>query len=208
MTDDMQQTIRDDLAFMRALAEEGRRAPLLGGSILALGGAVFALASVGHWTILARVVDAPPVMLSVVWGVAFVVFIAGLWTLKARVRRVPGAASPKNRGFGVVWQGLGFAIFAIFVALAVASLRVRSDLPMALLAPVIMALYGAGWWVAATLSERGWMRAVSLAAFATSIGLGALVGSAEQFLVYAAALVVTGLLPGLALMRAEPSGVV
>ena len=38
---DQLQNIRDDLAFMRSLAEEGRRAPLIGGSIMAVAGAAF-----------------------------------------------------------------------------------------------------------------------------------------------------------------------
>ena len=38
---DQNQAIRDDIAFMRALAEEGRQTPLLGGSVLVAVGLIF-----------------------------------------------------------------------------------------------------------------------------------------------------------------------
>ncbi len=33
MTRDQVQSVHDDIAYMKALAQEGRRAPLLGGSV-------------------------------------------------------------------------------------------------------------------------------------------------------------------------------
>ena len=45
MTDDQMQNVKDDIAFMRALAAEGQRTPMLGGAIMAAAGVIFAIAS-------------------------------------------------------------------------------------------------------------------------------------------------------------------
>ena len=52
MTQDQLQSIKDDIAYMKALAQEGRQAPLLGGSILIAAGVIFGLASLGQWALL------------------------------------------------------------------------------------------------------------------------------------------------------------
>ena len=48
MTDDQMQNVKDDIAFMRALAAEGQRTPLLGGAIMAAAGVIFAIASLAY----------------------------------------------------------------------------------------------------------------------------------------------------------------
>ena len=50
MTD--QNAIRDDIAFMRALAEQGQRGPLIGGAIMLAGGGLFGTASLIIWLLL------------------------------------------------------------------------------------------------------------------------------------------------------------
>ena len=45
------QSVKDDIAFMRALATEGRSAPLLGGAIMIAAGLIFAAASLTHYAV-------------------------------------------------------------------------------------------------------------------------------------------------------------
>ncbi len=61
MTNDQMQAVREDIAYMRALAEEGRRAPLLGGSVLVAGGLIGGAAAAAHWAIAAGVIDVSPI---------------------------------------------------------------------------------------------------------------------------------------------------
>ena len=42
------QTIHDDIAYMRALAHEGRHAPLLAGPVLVAAAAIFGTANLGQ----------------------------------------------------------------------------------------------------------------------------------------------------------------
>jgi hypothetical protein len=70
---------------------------------------------------------------------------------------------------------------------------------------IVLVLYGAAWWVAASVSRLAWIRAVAAASFAAAIALGLLIGSTWVWLAYAAALILLTMVPGLALMRQEPS---
>lgn len=204
MTDDVK-AIRDDLAFLRALAEDGRRTPLLGGSLLAAAGGCYGLASFVQWLILARVVAIPPVAVFAVWAVAMVVHLSAQTVLIRRLAAKPGIGSTANRASRDVWTAVGVGCFVLFAALAVASWKARTGVLIGFAPSIVLVLYGAAWWVAASASGRVWIRAVAVASFATAIALGLLIGSTWVWLAYAAALILLALVPGLALMRQEPS---
>src|SRR4051812_36060115 len=72
------QSVRDDIAFMRALAEEGRTAPLVGGGILLTAGLVFGAASLGHYAVMSGLIHVSPWAYPVVWFGAAVVFMVAL----------------------------------------------------------------------------------------------------------------------------------
>jgi len=203
MTDDVK-AIRDDLAFLRALAEDGRRTPLLGGSLLAAAGGCYGLASLVQWLILARIVAVPPVTLFGVWTLAVAVHLSIQALLIRRLAAKPGVESTANRASRDAWSAVGVGCFALFAALAVASWKARTDVLIGFAPSIVLVLYGAAWWVAASVSRLAWIRAVAAGAFATAIALGLLIGSTWVWLAYAAALVLLALVPGLALMRQEP----
>ena len=208
MTNDQMQAIRDDLAYMRALAEEGRRTPLLGGSILIAAGLIYGTAALAHWAVIADVLDVAPAVLNVIWGVAVAAFLVTFLALRSRLGGKPGARSMANTVSAAAWGGMGGASFAIALSLFAAVYKTGDWIFMGLFPPVIFALYGAAWIVGAALSDRRWMRWVAIASFAAAVASGLLIGTAEQFLVYAAAFILLSTLPGLAMVRQEPAEVV
>lgn len=205
MTNDQMQTIRDDLAYMRALADEGRRVPLLGGSILVAAGLIYGTAALAHWAIFAGLLDVAPGALNVIWGVAVVAFLIALFVLKARLGTRPGAAAMANRVSGVAWGAMGGASFAIGVSLFAAVWKTGDWIFMGLFPPVILALYGSAWIVGSALSDRPWLKWVAIASYAAAVGSALLIGETAQYLVYAVAFLLLSVLPGLALMRQAPS---
>ena len=208
MTNDPMQAIRDDLAYMRALADEGRRAPLLGGSILVAAGLIYGTASLAHWAVMAGLLDLPRSSLGLIWGVAVAAFLIALFVLKARLGGKPGAAAMANRVSGAAWGGMGGASFAIGLSLFAAVFKTGDWIFMALFPPVILALYGAAWIVGAALSDRPWMKWVAAGSFAAAVGCALLIGEQAQYLVYAVSFLLLSVAPGLALMRQEPAEVV
>jgi hypothetical protein len=208
MTHDQLQTIQDDLAYMRALAQEGRRAPLLGGSVLIAGGLIYGGAALAHWMIAAGVLDVPPISYSVLWLVAVVAFFVVLGALKRRMSQRPGATAANNRAYSIAWGGLGGATFGIAASLIIAAARMKDPVIMGLFPPVILSLYGGGWLVGAALSDRSWLRWVGFAAIAAALGTALLIGRDEQWLAYAAALILLAALPGYALARQAPTDTV
>lgn len=209
MNEDQIQTLRDDIAFIKALAQEGRKAPLLGGSILMLAGSVFGLASFGHWAIASGVVNVTPWAYAWMWGAATLVFLTGLFTLSARIDRRPGAASSVNKASGAAWAAVGGAIFTLALALGVVAWKV--DRPEALVwffPSMITALYGTGWLVSGEMASKSWIKFLAFAAFGFSVVLAFAAGDPLQYLIYAAALVCLALVPGFILMREAPTDTV
>lgn len=204
MTDGLQ-NLRDDVAFMRGLAEQGGAAPLLGGSILAAAGALFAPASLAHWAVLSRRIDleAPAAALAVnlIWFTAAAAFLVALFALKHRLRATPGAYRGANQTFSTAMHGVGLSSFALWGAFVVASVRTGEWVIMDMFSVVILALYGGAWVVAAAVSRRRWLNLVASAAFVLAVATAWLIGRPEFYLAYAAALVLTALVPGLVLTR-------
>ena len=60
MTDDQTQSLHDDIAYMRAMAQEGRNAPLLSGPIMVAAGVIFGSASLVQWAIQTGLVVVSP----------------------------------------------------------------------------------------------------------------------------------------------------
>ncbi len=198
MTDHIQ-AIRDDLAFMREMtvgdeAAASRKA----GAILTTAGVVFAAASVSAWAASASL--APLWIMAWVWPASVVIFLAALAVILSRGARAQGV---RDRTAGMAWTAIGWAIFAIMLGFTAASYQLHSSVLFAGTPMVILALYGAGWTVAATVSGRRWMGGVALGGYVGAIAIGFLVTNPVIFLVYAAALLLLTAAPGVALLRRQ-----
>ena len=209
MTDEQMQSVKDDIAFMRALAAEGQRTPLLGGKILAAAGLIFAAASLLYWAMTTGLLNLPHGWGSFgIWMGALAIFLVTLTILNRGIRNKPGAASPTNRASGSAWSAVGFSIFAMGISYAAAGWRLQSEDVMVTFPSVIFALYGAGWAVAAAMTDKKWLWWVAIGSWAMAPVLGWFAGQPEQYLAYAGALLFLTFLPGVLLTRQEPSDIV
>ena len=207
MTDQIQ-SLRDDLDYMKALAREGRQAPILGGVMLLVAGVAFAAASFVQYAALKEWIGIGPDTASLSWLVAMGVFVVALVLTKRRTAGRPGAAAVTNRAVQAVWMGSGWAIFALALAIIAMTVRTHSGLPTFFFAPFILAVYGISWTVAAVMSRKVWIWAVALGCYGGTVVMGLLAPAAEQLLVYGFALLLLAALPGVVLMRGEPSDLV
>ncbi|MDP1632666.1 MAG: hypothetical protein Q8L66_14720 [Caulobacter sp.] len=205
MTDEKLKTLKDDIAFMRALAQEGGAAPLLGGAILLAAGLIFAAASLTHWAVLVGLLRLPPLAFPAIWLGAVVIFLIALWIIKTREQGRPGASSPGNRASSVAWASVGWGVFAIGMSLAIIAIRSGSALPMLVFPSLILGLYGMGWSVAAAMSHKRWIWMTAIGSYASALLVAWFAAEPVLYLLYAAALILLGALPGFVLMRQEPS---
>jgi len=207
MTEDNMQVLRDDIAFMRDLAHEGGNTPLLFGGVMVAAGAIFGIASVGHWLIATGVLRLAPWWFMVNWLVAAGVFGLVCTRVVRRAGTRHGSNSSANRATGAAWSGVGFAIFASWVGLVAMAVTTGDWRVMNAFPVLILALYGAAWFVAGEMSRQGWLKLVALASFVAAVALGALAASPHLMLAYAACLLLLAVGPGMALIRREPAGI-
>ena len=77
-----------DIAYARTLAEEGRHAPLIGGSYLILFGALLGICYVAQWGALTGALPIPGNMIGAIWMAYGVAAFVGMFALRRRVSRV------------------------------------------------------------------------------------------------------------------------
>lgn len=208
MTDEKIQTLKDDIAFMKALAQEGSSVPLLFGGNMVAAGLIFGLAAFGHWLIITGVLALPEWALLLNWLSAAAVFGVICTLLVRRARGRPGYSSGANRATGSAWSGVGLAIFAMWMGTMAYAYRTGHWEVMNVFPIVIFALYGAAWMVAGDMSGKVWIKLTALGSFAGAVVMGLLDGATQQMLGYAAFLFLLAVVPGVILMRQEPTDVV
>jgi hypothetical protein len=193
---DRNQAMRDDIAFMRGLAEAGRGNTLRGGSMMAASGLIFGTASLTIWAGLESgraSMDA----LSLVWPISGVLFFICLWLFLRGIPKGEGKAS----GNGMAWSSIGWAIFVCVVSLITIAVRTNQAAAAAGISPVILSLYGACWCIAGSVTRRRWPYGFGFASFAAALATAWAVPEGHlMFLLYALSLYGLAAAPGLYLM--------
>lgn len=192
-----------DIAYVRALAEEGRNAPPLSGPFMVAAALIFGAASLGQWAIQSGLIDITPWAQLWIWLAAGAAFVVALAVLIRNVRRKTGAETVRNQAVSVAWTGVGFLIFTVWLSMMAVGFSTGDWSAMKLMPSLVFAAYGAAWLVAAAMSGIRWMNGVALLSFGGAVAMGAMANRVELYLVFAGALVLVALLPGLALMRRE-----
>lgn len=198
--------IAEDLDYVRTLAEEGRHAPLLGGSYLMFWGLLNAAAWFAQWGLVNKLLVAHPTWhFGALWLGYGVCAGLGSALLGARIRSLPGQSSLPNRVERSVWAGAGMGIGAIVVgAIGHMALGGGSQSPDVIM-PAAYALYGCALMVTSIVSKEKWLGWFAGASFAASTILGLFLSESWFYLAGAAGALATLLAPGLVLLRKEPS---
>ncbi len=200
------QSIRDDLAYMRGLADDGRRPSRRGGVILAAGGFTYGLASFAGWACLTGFAPGGAAAVWAPWTAATLVFYAVMFVqLRALKREGKGSGTAPSNLSGLAWAAMGGAMFTLILSAVAANWTTGSPLVWAVVPSVFLALYGTGWTVAAAASGRTWMRNLALASFAGAVAIAFVAGSTTVWLAYGVALMLLGGAPGVVLAR-DPRG--
>lgn len=160
------------------------------GRVLLLAGLTFGAANLLQWGVMSGALDWHPAVLALSWPVAVGAFLIGV----ARLRRVGGEAGQRVGG----WSRIAIMIL-IGSALALAGLSVVTgdwEL-MRWTSAVGLTLYGVAWTVAAARTGSINMVAMAAVAFVGVAAMALRFGTPDQYLIYACALALAALLPGL-----------
>lgn len=200
MTDDMQ-AIRDDIAYLKAMALGGQDGSRQGGWIMIAAGGAYGLASLVQWAALTGWGGLSTWASSAAWLAALVVFFAVLFATKAR-QRADGVRSTTPT---LAWTGIGCGLFVIFAAISIATWRTGSVVLISFSPAIVLTLYGAAWTVAAIVSRKAWLWVTAMGSFAAALVSAWLVTDVAQWLFYALALFALALGPGVIMVTsAQP----
>ena len=192
-----------DLAFLKALVNEGPKAQTTAGHIFMVAGTLYGVQCLLYWLQIAlNLTWSSLVSLLVGFGpvVIFVTFLAWIIWRDRKDSQHGVATRAMNAAFG----GAGLANLAMCVVFGYVSFSEKNFLIWLLYPPVTAALQGACWYVAYMIRRKLWLGAVSAGWFATAMALGFLIRDvANYLLLLGIALFVLMVAPGYAMTRHE-----
>ena len=193
-------SLQSDIDYMKSLAEDGGRGPMKNGAILFWAGILYGGASVAEYGVAMNILPQTGWFQMTIWFGASLLFavIAAIFG-----RRNRGARNSSAKAYDSAWSAVGIGIAFLILSTFLVARQVQNVQAITfMIAPVILVMYGMGWWVSAMMSGQGWLKAISFGCFIGAPVMALLAGRPEQLLAYAAALVLFASVPGFILMRA------
>jgi hypothetical protein len=216
MNDAVRNKVAEDMAIARTLAEQGRRAPLVGGAIYVVWGVSIAICLGLNWAIDTRLLPVSHWAIPAFWfgGMTAAGVITG--AIRARLAGLPGVLGIGNAVTRAAWNAsgifLGLFSSALFATMLFASKRVLGfeaptgvaiGFAFSIFLPVSFGVYAIAMSVSAEAAQSVMLRRFSGAAFVAMIVTAVLIGRSEQMLVGAAAALIVLSGSGVALIRHE-----
>lgn len=194
--------LETELAYIRALAEQGSIGPMRNGASLVAAGLVYAAAAIAQYLLVLGFLPRSNWMSALIWLGATVVFAAISFIF--RFNRYSAQKTAGGRAAAAIWSGIGIAImFFILCLIVIANVLKDFATVSFLIAPVVLILYGVGWWIGGAISGQGWVKWVAFGSFLGAPLITLMAGRPEQLLAYAVCLVLFTTVPGIILMRAS-----
>lgn len=207
------QQMADELAYVRALAEEGRYAPLVGGAIYAIWGGLIGAAALIQFAAEMGAVRLVGYAGWIPWFAAFALGWAFSVFAGRRAGGKPGAFTVGNRTASSAWYAVGLFMTGFWATLFLVhdrftGLGVPAYFLFSLMFPVAFGLYGVAFYASAAAARLDWLKWFAYAAWGFSFASLFLLDSVYQMLVAAIGSFVCAALPGIILMRREPAEIV
>lgn len=195
---------REDVRYARQLAESGAHAPLLGGRFMAWWGLLLTAAYVAHHLALAGTIGDGRTIYPLIWGSFGLLGLGGQLFLARSMPAKAGSGSAGNRASRIAWCTAGMAIAAMVGGVTAAATRGAGPAAFDWIVPVAFAVYACALVVTGSLAKSRITMVAGAGAIAMVALFTAFILSPERYLLAAAGVGLTVLLPGLLLLRAEP----
>jgi len=197
--------LKDDISYMRQLAERGRRGPIVGGAFLAAAGVVFSITCFVQWAAVTGQLAIADRQMAWIWFGSYVIFAVvwfALW-FGLRSHRRASATSSSNIVFGIAWIANAVGVLMAYATTAIAASITHLQGLFYAFIPMIFIFYGISWGLSAVMAQRRWMYLAAGGSFAFALGVAALTNNPAQLAVVAAALLILLTFPGLKLVFEE-----
>jgi hypothetical protein len=191
-------TAREDLAFLRAIAEDRGPLPTIFGAHLLAVGLPYGLNLVYIWAARAGYVAWPDALGNLVWIPGTVVYLPlVLWLVFRGPKLVLG---PTARVFGAAWCAVGVMTLVLVLVIIVATVRTGLTYHD-VWPPISFALYGGSWTVIGLIRRRAIDVLIAVGCFATAVASAAFIGRPELWLALGVGLILFVAAPGASILR-------
>jgi hypothetical protein len=204
---DQSSSLKDDISFLRSLAEAGRDRPVVGGIILVAAGVIFGGATLLRWLVQVHAISAPiqisPSFDLIGFG-SLALFIVAAFAIVPlmRARAAKIGVGQATRSFSMAWNAILIGIVVVSIVTAIDFRRTQDPMLFSQQGCTIIALYGVAWLASATAPRRRLFFVVAALSFLLAIGC-ALVSPPTQLLAFAITLLLIAIIPGLYLVLRE-----
>jgi hypothetical protein len=200
---DHDQTLRDDIAFLRTLAAGDSTGAAREGAILAAVGLIFGLVAIQYWCIESAWFAVSPAVQTWLWLDGLVPFLICMAVIAVKFRAQPSGAA--SRALAATWKGVGTAFLVADLALYIASRELGIPLLVKWIFPLILfALIGGAWGVAFAVRRRRPLGVLAGGNFAAGILCGIVIGRPQEWLVLAGGLIFLVAVPGAVMLAGRP----
>ena len=196
----------DDLAYVRRLAESGAQAPLIGGRFTAWWGIWLTIAYLLHHFALAGQIGDGETIFGLIWIGFATLGVPGQLVLQRTMGPKAGQGSAGNRASRSVWLAGAMAIGSMIIGTILAAWSGAGPATFDWIVPLAFAVYACALIVTGSLSGD---RVSRIAGGGAVIMVGlftAFILHPDRYLLAAAGVAFTVLLPGLLQLKAEPRG--
>jgi hypothetical protein len=184
-------TLGSDIAFIRAMVEEGRKGSDRSGIGVAAG-LLWGSASLYIWAAWAKVIDPPGGIgeANWAWAAAAVLFMIAGFPLGMYRRG-------GNRVAGATWGAVGLACWTLSAVVGIVAWRLHQGVILTLLPPIVMALYGGAWLICAAAFRTWFLLVVGVLSLLSSLLLAYTVAQPVEYLLFGLSLYLLGAGPSL-----------
>lgn len=198
-------TANDDIDHLRRLAESGAHAPLLGGRFMLWWGLLLTVAYAAQHLAMNGFIGDGRRVFAWIWIAFAVLGMGGQFLLARSMPAKSGAGSAGNLASRTVWTAAAGAIGSMVAGAIWLAVRGAGPLAFEWIVPVGFAVYSCALIVTGSLASSNVTRIAGVGAILMVGIYTAMILSPDRYLVAATGAFLTVFLPGLLLLRSEPS---
>lgn len=192
----MSAELEADIAYLKNIAEQGQKAPLQGGEHGVIWGGMFTASALYAYAVLTGHVPFEPWTIAV----AFLIPIPVGVLLTLNLARSSGGLSFGNKTSAAAWTAVGITIGVLYLfaitAKALGFLNLSETVVMGSLQVTLFALYAVAYSATAQVAQDRRLYFFAGTAVAASLGSLFAIGTYEIFLVMAAGIFCSAVVPG------------